>query len=48
MFGIFLIDSVTTALAEGSVSSVEEYCNQNGCNYEDVFVKRSIRDYDDD
>ena len=47
MLGLFLLGSVAAALADGSVSSVDEYCNQHGCNYEDVFVRREVNDDDD-
>ena len=47
MFGIFLRGSVARAMSDGSASSIEDYCNQNGCNYEDVFEKRRVRNDDD-
>lgn len=50
MFGWFLVGAVAAALANGSASSEEDYCNQNGCDYDDIYEKRRISsddDYDD-
>ena len=43
MFGWFIAAAVASALADGSASSVEDYCNQNGCNYDDVYERRRVR-----
>ena len=47
MLGLFLIGAVAKALANGTASSVEDYCNQRGCNYDDVYVTRYVRSDDD-
>ena len=47
MFGIFLAGAVASALARGEVSSEEDYCNQHGCNYEDIYETRRVRSEDD-
>ena len=43
MFGWFIAAAVASAIADGSASSVEDYCNQNGCNYDDVYERRRVR-----
>ena len=47
MFGIFLLGSVAKALANGSASSLEDYCNQHGCNYDDLYETKRVRGDDD-
>ena len=47
MFGIFLLKSVAEAISNGAASSVEDYCNQYGCNYEDVYETKRVRSDDD-
>lgn len=47
MIGWFFVGAVVAAIASGAASSVEDYCNQNGCNYDDVYEKRYIDDEDD-
>ena len=43
MFGWFLVGAVAAALASGSASSEEDYCNQHGCNYDDIYERRRVR-----
>ena len=47
MFGWFLVGAVAAALASGSASSEEDYCNQHGCNYDDIYERRRVRSDDD-
>ena len=47
MFGWFLLGAVAAAIASGAASDVDDYCNQNGCNYDDVYERRYV-DSDDD
>lgn len=47
MLGIFLIGAVAAAIASGAASSEEDYCNQHGCNYDDIYETRCVRSEDD-
>ena len=47
MFGWFLLGAVAAAIASGVASDVDDYCNQKGCNYDDVYERRYV-DSDDD
>lgn len=47
MIGIFLIGAAAKALASGEVSSEEEYCNLYGCDYDDIYERRSVREGDE-
>ena len=47
VFGWFLVGAVAAALASGSASSEEDYCNQHGCNYDDIYERRRVRSDDD-
>ena len=47
MFGWFLVGAVAAALASGSASSEEDYCNQHGCNYDDIYERRRVCSDDD-
>ena len=43
MFGIFLSALAAAALANGSASSEEDYCNQHGCSYDDIYERKRVR-----
>jgi|GEM_PF-3804961 len=47
MLGIFLIGAVVAAIASGAASSEEDYCNQHGLNYDDIYETRHVSDDDD-
>ena len=47
MLGWFLLAAVGAAIASGAADSVDDYCNQRGLNYDDVYEKRYVNDDDD-
>lgn len=47
MLGWFLVAAAVAALREGTASSEEEYCNQHGCNYEDIYERRRFNEDDE-
>ena len=47
MLGLFLLGAVVAAIKSGECDSVEDYCNQNGCNYDDVYYEKEVSEDDD-
>lgn len=47
MLGWFLIAAAAEALSNGTASSEEDYCNQVGCNYEDIYERRYFSEDDE-
>ena len=41
-----LMASAAAAIANGSYENEEDFCNQNGCNYEDIYVPHYYSDDD--
>jgi hypothetical protein len=37
---------IQKAIAAGDYGSLEEYCNENGCNYEDCYDEKRIKKSD--
>lgn len=47
MLGWFLIAAAAAALRDGTASNEEEYCNQVGCNYDDIYERRHFNEDDE-
>ena len=47
MLGWFLIAAVVEAIKSGECANEEDYCNQNGCNYDEIYYQKNVSDDDD-
>ena len=46
MLGWFLLGAVVRAIQSGECTDVEDYCNQNGCNYDEIYYQKNVSDDD--
>ncbi len=47
MLGLFLLGAVVAAIKNGECDDIEDYCNQHGCNYDDVYYEKDVSEDDD-